>query len=103
VEIMKREEMDGLIRDTLQHDVLAQEPAVQVRDELLARARAHNDAQAEAVVGASIPPLVNGLRDKPTLSSSVHLPELDVELVDFFGTAQQRLMAVWMLSGSSRY
>ncbi len=95
--------MDHLIRDALRRDVQDQEPSAEVRSGLLARATAHT-AQSETVVGASIPPLVNGLREvKPMLHGSVHLPVLEVEFMDFFGSAQQRLIAVWMLSSSSRY
>ena len=100
---MKREEMDGLIRDTLRQNVTEQEPSAGVRTDLLAKAAAQN-AESEMVVGASIPPLVNGLREvRPTLHGAVRLPELEAELLDLFGVAQQRLIAMWMLSGSSRY
>jgi hypothetical protein len=100
---MKRDGMDDLIRDVLRRDVLEHEPAADVRDGLLAKAEAYN-AQSELVVGTSIPPLVNGLRDaRPTLSVSVRLPEFEAELLDFFGSAQQHLVAVWLLSSSSRY
>ena len=100
---MKQEAMDHLIRDALRRDVLAQEPAAGARDSLLAKAAADN-AESEPVVGASIPPLVNGLREvKPTLHSAVRLPELEAELIDFFGSAQQRLVAMWILASSSRY
>ncbi len=100
---MKREEMDCLIRDALQHDVTEQEPSADVRDALLAKAASQN-ARSELIVGAPIPPLVNGLREvKPALHSSVRLPELEAELLDFFGVAQQRLVAAWMLSSNTRY
>ncbi len=95
--------MDYWIRETLRQDVSEQEPSADVRDGLLAKAEAHS-AQTEQVVGTSIPPLVNGLRDAgPTLSSPVHLPELEAELMDFFGSAQQRLVSVWLLSMNTRY
>jgi len=100
---MKREEMDGLIRDTLRQDVTEQEPSTDVRSGLLAKAEAYN-AESEMVVGASIPPLANGLREvKPMLHGSVRLPELEAELLDFFGATQQRLVAAWMLSSHTRY
>jgi|PlaIllAssembly_1097288.scaffolds.fasta_scaffold267590_2 hypothetical protein len=100
---MKREEMDGLIRDALRQNVTEQEPSENVRAGLLAKAEAYN-AESEMVVGAPIPPLVNGLREvKPALHGAVRLPELEAELLDFFGAAQQRLVAAWMLSGNSRY
>ena len=54
--------MDYLIRDTLRQDVSEQEPSADVRDSLLAKAEAHG-VQTEQVVGTSIPPLANGLRD----------------------------------------
>lgn len=95
--------MDGLIRDALRQDVTEQEPSADVRANLLAQAEAYN-AESEMVVGASIPPLASGLRDvKPILQSSVRLPELEAELLDFFGAAQQRLVAAWMLSNNTRY
>ena len=101
--MVKREAMDNLIRDALRQDVTAQEPPVSVRDDLLARAEANN-AESEPVVGASIPPLANGLRDtRPALHDAVRLHHFDSELMDIFGAAQQRLIAVWILSGSSRY
>jgi hypothetical protein len=100
---MKRDEMDALIRDALRHNVLEQEPPDELRASLLAKAEAYN-AESEMVVGAPIPPLVNGLREaQPTLAGSVRLPELEAELIDLFGAAQQRLIAVWMLSGNARY
>jgi hypothetical protein len=100
---MKREEMDGLIRDALRQNMTEQEPSAEVRADLLAKAKARN-AVSELVVGAPIPPLANGLREvKPMLHSPVRLPELETELMDFFGAAQQRLVATWMLSGNSRY
>jgi hypothetical protein len=100
---MKREEMDYLIRDALRRDVTEQEPSADVRDGLLAQAAVYN-AQSELVVGASIPPLASGLRDAcPTLPGSIRLPELEAELMDFLGVAQQRLIAMWMLSDGSRY
>ena len=100
---MKREEMDGLIRDTLRQNVTEQEPSAGVRTDLLAKAAAQN-AESEMVVGASIPPLVSGLREvKPVLHGSVRLPELEADLLDFFGAAQQRLIAAWMLSSNTRY
>jgi hypothetical protein len=73
-----------------------------VRDSLLTRAAAHN-AQSETVVGSSIPPLVTGLRDSHRPTSSVRLPELELEFVDLFGSAQQRLVSVWMLAINNRY
>jgi hypothetical protein len=101
---MKREDMDQMIRDTVRQKVAEQEPAAEVRAKLLAKAEAHNAEMDEMVVGASIPPLVNGLREaKPLLSSAVRLPELETELMDFFGVAQQRLITVWLLSSNSRY
>ena len=101
--MIKREAMDYLIRDALQHDVLEQEPSADVRDGLLAKAQEYN-AQSEPVVGAPIPPLANGLRDvKPILSGAVRLPELEAELTDLFGVAQQRLVSMWLLSSNSRY
>jgi hypothetical protein len=100
---MKREEMDYLIRDVLRQNVSEQEPSADVRAGLLAKAEEQN-AESEMVVGVSIPPLVSGLREvRPTLYGSVHLPQLEAELLDFFGTAQQRLVAVWLLSNNSRY
>lgn len=100
---MKREEMDHLIKDALQCDVLEQEPSAEVRASLLEKAEAHT-AESEVIVGAPIPPLVNGLREaRPMLPGAVCLPELEAELLDLFDTAQQRLIAVWMLSSSSRY
>jgi hypothetical protein len=100
---MKREEMDSLIRNALWQDVTEQEPSAEVRAGLLAKAEAHT-ADSDPVVGASIPPLVNGLREvRPTLYGGVRLPELEAELMDFFGAAQQRLITMWMLSDGSRY
>ena len=100
---MKREEMDCLIRDALRQNVTGQEPSADVRADLLAKAEAHN-AESEMVVGASIPPLVNGLREvRPTLHGAVRLPELEADLLDLFGVAQQRLIATWLLSSSTRY
>jgi hypothetical protein len=102
--MVKREAMDGLIQEALRRDVAEQEPSAEVRAGLLAKAEAHNDAESGQVVGASIPPLVNGLRDvRPTLYGAVRLPAFEAELLDLFGVAQQRLVAVWMLSGGSRY
>jgi hypothetical protein len=101
--MVKREEMDYLIRDTLRHDVGEQEPSADVRDDLLAQAAAYN-VQSEPVVGASIPPLANGLRDvSPTLSGPIRLPELEAELIDLFGAAQQRMVSIWLLSTNTRY
>ncbi len=101
--MLRQEAMDNLIRDALRQNVTEQEPAVSVRDGLLSRAAVHN-AESEPVVGAAIPPLANGLRDvRPTLHDAVCLPDFEAELMDLFGAAQQRLIAVWMLSGSSRY
>jgi len=95
--------MDYLIRDTLRHDVSEQEPSADVRDSLLAKAEAHS-AQTEQVVGSSIPPLTNGLRDAEVISSSpVRLPEFEAELMDLFDAAQQRLVAVWLLSLNTQY
>ena len=101
--MIKREAMDYLIRDALRHEVVDQEPSPSVRDNLLAKAEAHN-VQSEIVVGSSIPPLVNGLREaKPALQGSVRLPELEAGLLDLFGVAQQRLIATWMLSSNTWY
>jgi hypothetical protein len=101
--MVKREAMDLLIRNTLRQDVSAQEPSVGARDSLLAKARAHS-VQAEPVVGPAIPPLSNGLRDASVVSSSpVRLPEVESELMDLFGSTQQRLVSVWLLSLSTRY
>ena len=101
--MVKREVMDYLIRDTLRQDVTAQEPSADVRDSLLAKAEAHS-SQTEQVVGTSIPPLVSGLRDvKPIVPGSVRLPDFDAELMDLFGSAQQRLVTVWLLSLNTRY
>jgi len=95
--------MDYLIRDTLRHDVSEQEPSADVRDSLLAQAEAHG-AQTEQVVGSAIPPLVNGLREAEITSSSpVRLPELEAELMDLFGSGQERLVSVWLLSTNTRY
>jgi hypothetical protein len=101
--MMTRDKMDGLIRDTLRQTVTEQGPAVEVRASLLAKAAAYN-AESELVVGVPIPPLANGLREvKPMLHGAVRLPELEAELLDFFGAAQQRLVGVWLLSNNSRY
>jgi hypothetical protein len=101
--MVKRESMDYWIRETLHQDVSEQEPSADVRDSLLARAEAHT-ADTEQVVGSAIPPLVNGLRDASAMSSSlVRLPEVEAELTDLFGSAQQRLVAVWQLSINARY
>jgi len=101
--MVKREAMDYLIRDTLRQEVSTQEPSACVRDNLLAKAEAHG-SQTEQVVGTSIPPLANGLRDvSPTASGPVCLPELEAELMDLFGSAQQRLVSVWLLSTNTRY
>lgn len=99
----KRDKMDSLIRDSLRHNVAEQVPSSEVRASLLAKAEVHN-ADSEIVVGASIPPLVNGLREaKPMLNGAVCLPQLEAELLDFFGAAQQRLVSVWLLSSHSRF
>jgi hypothetical protein len=101
--MVRREVMDYLIRDTLRCEVGEQEPSTGVRDSLLAKAEAHS-VQTEQVVGASIPPLANGLRDAEVFSSSsVRLPEIEAELMDLFDAAQQRLVAVWLLSLNTRY
>jgi hypothetical protein len=101
--MVKREAMDYLIRDTLRCDVSEQEPSTDVRDSLLAKAEAQS-ADTEQVVGSSIPPLVNGLRDAEITSSSpVRLPEVESELMDLFGSAQQRLATMWLLSLNTRY
>lgn len=100
---MKREAMDGLIRDAIRQNVMELEPSADVRVALLTKAEA-DSVESEVVVGAPIPPLSTGLREtRPAPRSSVRLPELEAELLDFFGAAQQRLVAVWLLSGSSRY
>jgi hypothetical protein len=101
--MVKREAMDYLIRDTLRQDVSEQEPSADVRNSLLAKAEAHS-AQTEQVVGTSIPPLASGLRDvSPIVSGSIRLPEFEAELMDLFGSAQQRLVTVWLLSLNTRY
>jgi hypothetical protein len=100
---MKRDEMDGLIRATFREEITEQEPSDNVRATLLARAEAQTN-DGELVVGAAIPPLVNGLREAgPTSRNAVRLPELEAELLDLFGAAQQRLVSVWLLSNNSRY
>jgi hypothetical protein len=101
--MMTQDKLDGLIRDTLRQTATEQDPATDVRASLLAKAAAYN-AESELVVGAPIPPLVNGLREvKPTLNGAVRLPALEAELMDLFGAAQQRLVSVWLLSSNSRY
>jgi hypothetical protein len=101
--VVKREAMDYLIRETLRQDVGEQEPSADVRGSLLAKAEAHG-VQTEQVVGTSIPPLVNGLRDtSPIMYGSVRLPELEAELMEFFGSTQQRLVSIWLLASNTRY
>jgi hypothetical protein len=99
---MRREDMDHLIHNTIRQSVTEQEPSAGVRDSLLAKAAAHN-VHAEPVVGPSIPPLVNGLREARLPTSSVRLPEFEMELMDIFGSAQQHLVSVWLLTSSARY
>jgi|GEM_PF-2760529 len=101
--MVKREAMDYLIRDTLHQEVSAQEPSACVRDNLLAKAEAHG-SQTEQVVGTSIPPLANGLRDaSPSISGPARLPELEADLMEFFGSTQQRLVSIWLLASNTRY
>jgi len=96
--------MDNLIRATLRQHVDAQEPSEEVRGSLLARAEASQAWTDEQVVGTAIPPLVNGLRDSnPVLPRTARLPEFETELTDLFGSAQQRLVSVWLLSINARY
>ncbi len=95
--------MDHLIRETLCHDVTEQEPSANVRDKLLAQAVAPS-AESKQVVGSAIPPLVSGLRENTTTAANaVRLPEFESELMDFFGSAQQRLVSMWILSTSTRF
>jgi hypothetical protein len=101
--MVKRDKVDGFIQAALRDQVVAQEPASEVRASLLTKAEAQN-AEAETVVGASIPPLATGLREtRPVLQGAAHLPGFEVDLLDLFGAAQQRLIAVWLLSNNTRY
>ena len=94
--------MDHLIKDTLYQQVADQEPGDEVRSELLARA-ATQPIQTEQVLGPSIPPVANGLRDTRPVVNLPRWPELEDDLMEFFGSTQQRLVSVWLLTSASRY
>jgi len=100
--MIRREAMDYIIRDTLRCNVGEQEPSADVRDSLLVKAEARS-VQTEQVVGTSIPPLVNGLRESQPISGAIYRPEFEVDLMEFFGSTQQRLVSVWLLALNNRY
>jgi hypothetical protein len=99
---MDKNGMDQLIKSALHQQVTDQEPAAEVRAGLLARA-AIEAAQTEQVLGTPIPPVVSGLREARPI---VNLPcwlEVEDDLMEFFGSTQQRLVSVWLLASNIRY
>lgn len=100
---MKREVMDYLIRDTLRHEVMEQEPSPSVREALLAQASNQNATGSDAVVGPSTPPLVSGLREPGHLQALLGWHETESDPLEVFGSSSQGLVSLWLLAMPSRY
>lgn len=99
---MNKDGVDQLIKNVLHREVVDQEPAEGVRADLLARA-ASQPAQDEQVLGTSIPPVVNGLREARPMMGLPCWPEVEDDLMELFGSPQQRLVSVWLLASNTRY
>ncbi|HZY41596.1 MAG TPA: hypothetical protein VFF59_06315 [Anaerolineae bacterium] len=96
----ERDVLDNLIRSTVRDEVAGLEPSPAVRDTLMAAAA---QRPATLSVGPMIPPLASGLREPAHLPGVPGWREKGRDQVAAFGSAQQGLVSLWLLTMQTRY